>query len=508
MDSGWEEGALPDFSINPVTMKPGEEKYITVNMTSNNLPVSEVSMSIYPPENITLSQSSFGIPGYRTNEDFVWKNVSYNSTKKCWELQFGSSSGNYAFGGDSGELFDFKATASNSFSQSASIVVKDVKVKYVHRQQEVELDDFSGAINYDGTKEVSENATTFYFGSFMTPGQHTMLKGTSSVIPIHLDWGFSDAPRQVSGTFIMPEGLAIDSLVQNKDVQPDNFNASNFRCMKTGTNKWQFITISYYPNYWKTHGTAPCFYLYVTATDDFTGGVITMNNIETVTQKTTDSGKYYCADATCEVSAVVLNEMQLSVQDIEQEASSGGSVSVPVKASWDGRDRVYSMRIFIDVPDGLTPTQATIDPTQGVLGHTASITKERDNYYRIGISNSDSDEYLLLNYGDLVTVDFAVSSGFTEGTVTCDSLWAKTMYYPSGCEAIKFHDIHFFSNGQPAVYGDVNGDGQVTAADVSAVYSIILGASTQYADSADVNGDGQVTAADVSAVYNIILGAS
>ena len=55
--------------------------------------------------------------------------------------------------------------------------------------------------------------------------------------------------------------------------------------------------------------------------------------------------------------------------------------------------------------------------------------------------------------------------------------------------------------------GDVNQDGQVTIADVTALVNIILGKGTENAAS-DVNGDGQVTIADVTALVNLILGKS
>lgn len=58
---------------------------------------------------------------------------------------------------------------------------------------------------------------------------------------------------------------------------------------------------------------------------------------------------------------------------------------------------------------------------------------------------------------------------------------------------------------QFAKRGDVNGDGQVTIADVTALVNIILGKDTQKAV-ADVNDDGSVTIADVTALVNIILG--
>lgn len=63
-----------------------------------------------------------------------------------------------------------------------------------------------------------------------------------------------------------------------------------------------------------------------------------------------------------------------------------------------------------------------------------------------------------------------------------------------------------FMLGNPSITGDVNQDGSVTAADVTAIYDILLGLSYQFEATADVNGDGSITAADITMVYNIILG--
>jgi len=58
--------------------------------------------------------------------------------------------------------------------------------------------------------------------------------------------------------------------------------------------------------------------------------------------------------------------------------------------------------------------------------------------------------------------------------------------------------------------GDVNGDGEVTIADVNVLVDIILGtvADDDTMLRADVNDDGEVTIADVNSVIDIILGAS
>ena len=65
----------------------------------------------------------------------------------------------------------------------------------------------------------------------------------------------------------------------------------------------------------------------------------------------------------------------------------------------------------------------------------------------------------------------------------------------------------YFTEKPAFLRGDVNGDGSVTIADVTALVNIILGKSAAPASGvADVNEDGGVTIADVTALVNIILG--
>ena len=64
------------------------------------------------------------------------------------------------------------------------------------------------------------------------------------------------------------------------------------------------------------------------------------------------------------------------------------------------------------------------------------------------------------------------------------------------------------ANSTPAVPGDVNGDGEVTAADVTALYSWLLNSDNSTLVNGDQNGDGEITAADITSVYNIMLGSN
>ena len=52
----------------------------------------------------------------------------------------------------------------------------------------------------------------------------------------------------------------------------------------------------------------------------------------------------------------------------------------------------------------------------------------------------------------------------------------------------------------------MNGDGYVTAADVTALYDFLLGNNTEATSAYDVDGNGSITAADITAIYNVILG--
>jgi hypothetical protein len=68
--------------------------------------------------------------------------------------------------------------------------------------------------------------------------------------------------------------------------------------------------------------------------------------------------------------------------------------------------------------------------------------------------------------------------------------------------------IYYLGSG---IIGDINCDGFVTIADVTALVNIILGKDNnkpyQYNhDAADVNTDGTISIADVTALVNLILG--
>ena len=55
------------------------------------------------------------------------------------------------------------------------------------------------------------------------------------------------------------------------------------------------------------------------------------------------------------------------------------------------------------------------------------------------------------------------------------------------------------------IYGDVNGDGEVTTVDITCLYNYLLNGDETYIATSDVDGDGEVTTVDITCIYNILL---
>ena len=75
--------------------------------------------------------------------------------------------------------------------------------------------------------------------------------------------------------------------------------------------------------------------------------------------------------------------------------------------------------------------------------------------------------------------------------------WIPYHFYNNNWEEIEIND---------SIPGDVNGDGHVTSADVTALYSYILNNDDSDIVNGDQDGDGYITSGDVTTVYNILLG--
>jgi len=97
--------------------------------------------------------------------------------------------------------------------------------------------------------------------------------------------------------------------------------------------------------------------------------------------------------------------------------------------------------------------------------------------------------------------DISVRVPIPEGLTRARFRYACWKATASNCCAIRRMDL---TVAPPT--GDVNGDGEVSIADVNAIIDLIL--ASRYEVTADINGDGEVTVADANAVIDIIVAAT
>ena len=129
-----------------------------------------------------------------------------------------------------------------------------------------------------------------------------------------------------------------------------------------------------------------------------------------------------------------------------------------------------------------------------------AMTKVDDLNYNLNDETGDLTMYIKFN-GVTAPEDL---------TATYNVSGFLTLYKPKDAETaiMEFYPVEFEKvGGEPQpVPGDVNGDGEVTGSDVTALYNHILFGQDTEIFNGDQNGDGEVTGSDVTAVYNIILG--
>lgn len=87
--------------------------------------------------------------------------------------------------------------------------------------------------------------------------------------------------------------------------------------------------------------------------------------------------------------------------------------------------------------------------------------------------------------------------------------WTCTLYVPKGTvntyqNANEWKTFFFISDSETEPSdGDVNGDGEVSIADVTALVTLVMSGSSN--DNSDINGDGETSIADVTTLVNMVM---
>ncbi len=165
----------------------------------------------------------------------------------------------------------------------------------------------------------------------------------------------------------------------------------------------------------------------------------------------------------------------------------------------------------IKVTENTESAEFTIDVNSGTI-------KSASGFYIGNTSNSNG----LLARTSLLTNTITISNN--EATIVSSGGAYLRYNAASDQKRFRYYKSASYTNLQPiqlykkvvtetppVLLGDVNKDGEITIADVTALVNIILGKDNgpeplYNHDAADVNEDGGITIADVTALVNIILG--
>lgn len=258
-----------------------------------------------------------------------------------------------------------------------------------------------------------------------------------------------------------------------------------------------------------------------------TGGTVTAlaEGTAVITAKITVSGSTY--SATCYVT-VTRNETPPVVE---------GDSYVKVTSSADLTDGQYlivceslnlamdgsltadanSNTISVDIADNTIPSTSATDAASFMISQSGSVffIKGAGGSYIGGQSNTNKVVYASSSIDNAITIsggNAIIVSNSTHLRYRDEASQGQTRfrYFKSA----NYEDIQLYkkvATETTVLLGDVNRDGYVTIADVTALVNIILGKATE-GDSnnydfkaADVNEDEDITIADVTALVNLIL---
>jgi len=158
---------------------------------------------------------------------------------------------------------------------------------------------------------------------------------------------------------------------------------------------------------------------------------------------------------------------------------------------------------------GSFEVKALSGPWQGTI-RWALATKGTDGKYSVATSAYTTQVDLQEN--ETATIDISGSYYLTEGTKYYVVVWSP--YFPNNYDwNWFFNDPVPFTVGDwvtppdpQFILGDVNNDGKVSIADVSALIDYLLGSEAEVnTEAANINGDATISIADVSALIDLLL---
>lgn len=472
------------FYINDFEITPGQTLQVPVIMDNEATPVAGFQLKLEMPDGLTAHGVT--LSDRKTESHQVMANTNGNIVSIA---AFSYPVAN--FSGNSGEVMYINVTASRNFSGTATIHVTDVVLTSAD-EVETLIDDFDVNVTANGVYVPSDNLSISDFA--IAPGRSTQ-------VPVVLTNETVEV-NAVEFDLEVPQELTIASQARLGE------RANGHMVTITQQGSLMHIVDSSNPVAAFTGDDGNIMYLKVNAVREFVGS--TVINVKNVVLKTdgediniddfavvvTASGPYVPVDT-------------LYIDDFSIQA--GNTVSVPVVMD-NEITNIAAVQFDIALPSELSIPQADNGDYSIQLTDRMS-----DNHYVIANPKANGDIRIVAvsfptsdfvgNSGAIMNIDMAAIESFTGTTqFTVKNVTMTTADALTEISVPDFVVVVTVVKVSDHVYGDVNCDGVVTSADITALYNYLLSGDETFIATSDVNGDGSITSTDVTVIYNILMG--
>lgn len=472
------------FYINDFEITPGQTIQVPVIMDNEATPVAGFQLKLEMPEGLTAHGAT--LSERKTESHQVVANTSGN-TMSIAAFSFPVAN----FSGNSGEVMYISVTASRYFSGTATIHVSDVVLTSAD-EVETLIDDFDVTATANGVYVPSDNLTINDFS--IAPGRSTQ-------VPVVLT-NETVVVNGVEFDLEVPQELSVASQARLGERANGH--------MVTISQKGELMHVTEVSNPMAafTGDDGNIMYLKVNAVREFIGS--TVINVKNVVLKT-NSGDIYIDDFAVLVTAsgpyVPVDTLYIDDFSIEP----GATLAVPVVMDNEVTS-ISALQFDISMPEELSIPRADNGDYSMALTDRMS-----DNHYIIANPKANGDIGVVVvsfppmdftgDNGPVMTIDMKAVENFIGTTeFTVKNVVMTTANAQTEICVPDFVVVVTAVKGSNQVYGDVNCDGYVTSADITALYDYLLAGDTTYITTSDVNGDGAVNSADVTEVYNILMG--
>lgn len=484
--------------INDFTINPGETKQVEIQL-DNDTAYTALQADIFLPNGLTIEQAdgeySFALTSRKRSDHTITSTRLGNGAIRF----FVTSQSLKTFRGNSGAVVVFNIVADNSFAHYNTIEMRNVIAGEPSLTMH-HLPSTSCYASQQGYTPPTEGSNRLYINDFnINPGE---TKQVSVVLDNATVFTALQADiRLPKGLTIMQDDDGDGHYIFNLTSRKGSDHTISSTKLPDGSVRFMILS-AMLKAFSGNSGAIVTFTVVADATFCGSREIVLDNVIAT--------------DANCTVHNLPATSCHASVSGYEPPSASdkffiddfsitAGSTK-QVAIMLNNSMPLTALQADIYLPEGLTIEQEDGECVFELTNrkgrdHTISSTTLSSGAVRILIASPTLKSFSGSS-GALVKFNITASNSFSGPK----QLFIKNVIASDvDKNRYEFPDTSCVVTSQTSIPGDVNGDGNVTAADVTALYDFMLNNDSTNLLYGDQTGDGIITAADITAVYTVML---